>query len=314
MAGGQGGGLDALGRGGVAGGQQPAAHRHQVRREDDRHGLAGGPAELLLDLWRVAVPANPIRGDALVGLHVQVGVGERAPGAGEAGLGVDHDAVRLKQAGGEQRGQREQGGGRVAPGHRHPPRPAQLLAVQLRQAVRPGAELSWAGMVDAVPGWVGSRVVEAEVGGEVDHQARGRAQPGGEPGRPAVREGREQHVGALGEPLVHGAEGEIAVGLGEAGVAGGHRLTGAGVPRRPAHPQVRVAGEQAEQLRTGVAGGAKHPGSDRTHTNEYPEKLKICNGNARFGRIFLAECIRSAKICSRAAGLPRLKTACRGPA
>ena len=45
---------DRARRAGVDDGEDAAVHRHQVRREDHLDGLAGGPAENLLDLrlWR----------------------------------------------------------------------------------------------------------------------------------------------------------------------------------------------------------------------------------------------------------------------
>ncbi len=70
--------------------------------------------QLLLDLGRVAVRGDLVRDDVLAG-HRQVrGLVERAPGAGDPLLGVDHD-VR-DQAGAGERGEREQRRGRVAAG------------------------------------------------------------------------------------------------------------------------------------------------------------------------------------------------------
>src|SRR5215207_816536 len=73
----------ALGETRVAGGQQPAVDRDQVGREG--HWLA----ELLLDLGRVAVRVDLVRAHVVGGARVVDRLGGPAPGAADAGLGVD---------------------------------------------------------------------------------------------------------------------------------------------------------------------------------------------------------------------------------
>jgi hypothetical protein len=87
-----------------------------------------------------------------------------------------------------------------------------------------------------------------------------------------VGQGAEQHVGALLQALVDRAEGELAVGGLEAGVAGDERLAGRLVAGRPGDVQVRVAGQQAQQLGPGVARGAEHADvAGSSHEDSYAE-------------------------------------------
>ena len=187
-------------------------------------------------------------------------------------LGVDHDPVGRDQPGGDQRGQGQQGRRRVAAGHGHPGGAPQLLAVELGQAVRPGAELVGERVLRPVPGRVGTRVAQPEVGREVDDQP-GRGQgPRGELGRPAMGQGAEQHVGALLEALVDRAEGELAVGGPQPGIAGDERLAGRLVARRPGDVEVGMAGQEAQQLGPGVARGAEHADvAEGSHEDSYAE-------------------------------------------
>ena len=96
--------------------EDAAVHRRQVRREDHLHGLAGGPAENLLDLRLMAVLADAVGRDALVALgKVRVQLG-RAARAGNAALAIDDDVVRLDPAGLQQRRERQDGRGGIAAG------------------------------------------------------------------------------------------------------------------------------------------------------------------------------------------------------
>ena len=237
--------------------------------EGHGHLGPGGKGQLLLDLGGVPVAPHLVGGDVLVGLDEQVAVDQRAAGARQPRLGVDHDPFGGGQPGGDQRGQREQGGGRVAAGHGHPAGPAQLVPVQLGQAVGPAAELLRERMLGAVPDGIGARVAQPEVGRQVDDQAGGGQRPGGDLRRPAVRQGQEQHVGALFQTLIDRAEDELAVGGPEPRIAGDQRLAGRLVPGGPGDLEPRMAGQQSQQLGAGVAGGAENAGSTGGHQNSY---------------------------------------------
>ena len=97
-------------------------------------GVGGSSsAELLLDLRRVAVRGDLVGEDVLARHREVRGLVERAPGAGDALLGVDHDVGDQPRA--RERREREQRGGRVAAGVGDDRRGGDLLAVQLGQPV-----------------------------------------------------------------------------------------------------------------------------------------------------------------------------------
>ncbi len=93
------------------------------------------------------------------------GLVERAPGAGDALLGVDHDVG--DQPGARERREAEQRGRRVAAGVGDDAGAGDLLAVQLGQAID-GAGEQLGARVGAVPLLVGRERGQAEVGAEVD--------------------------------------------------------------------------------------------------------------------------------------------------
>ena len=116
----------------VAAGQLALVERHEVRLELDRQ-VGAEQRELLLDLRRVPVGGDLVGEDVLAG-HRQVrGLVERAAGAGDALLGVDHHVG--DQPGARERREREQRRGRVAAGVGDDPGAGDLLAVQLGEPV-----------------------------------------------------------------------------------------------------------------------------------------------------------------------------------
>ena len=78
---------------GVRGG----GHGPSRRREDHLDGRPGGDAQQLVDLRRVAMPADVVRRHALVALRVMRGQTRGPAGAGNPGLRVDDDPLRLDQ-------------------------------------------------------------------------------------------------------------------------------------------------------------------------------------------------------------------------
>ena len=124
-----------------------------MRRERDRHGLAGEARERALDLGDVPVAGRLVGLNAALDLaHVRA-LGRLAPGARDARLAVDRDR-RVEQAGLGERREGERRGRRVAAGIRDLARVEHVLAEQLGQPVGP----------------VG---IEPEVGAEVDDRRAG---------------------------------------------------------------------------------------------------------------------------------------------
>ena len=120
-------------------------------------GVAGDVRERELHLGGVAVGEQPVGGDVLVGLGEEAGGLQPAARAGDAGDGVDHDARRLDQAGGEQGCQRERGRRRVAAGRRDVAGRGDLVAVELGHAEREALEQVGGRVRFAVPLLVGRR-------------------------------------------------------------------------------------------------------------------------------------------------------------
>ena len=110
----------------------------------------------------------------------------------------------------------------------------------------------------AVPLLVGG-CGEAEVGAEVDEVPDAVDQVGDEALRLAVREGQEDEVEAVEGRGVERVEGQVRVGGGERRVQVGDRGAGLTVPGGGDDLEVRVGGEQAEQLGAGVARPAHDP-------------------------------------------------------
>src|SRR5919107_2858427 len=131
-----------------AGRQDAPAHRHQRRREADRHLPARGPGQALHHLRRVPVhPTHPVgahRPQHLAAQQMRLHRPARPRGPRRG----DHHHLGLHQPGGQRRGQRQAHRGRIAAGHRDPPRTGQPrpLAGQLGQPVGPGT-----GVLAAVP-------------------------------------------------------------------------------------------------------------------------------------------------------------------
>ena len=136
-------------------------------------GRARRHAQNLLDLRRVAVPADVVGRDALVALGVVGGELQRAAGPGNAALRVDDDRLRIDQPGLQQRRQRQNGRRRIAARIGHQLGRRNLLAEQLGQPVDDLAQPLRVGMLLAVPLGVDFGVVQPVVGAEIDDPAAG---------------------------------------------------------------------------------------------------------------------------------------------
>ena len=237
-------GRDALGEPGRGGGEDPAGHRREHRRERQRDLLPRGLGERLLDLGGVLVrAADLVRRELPHDRAREQRVAGLAPRAGGAAGGHDDDVVRLDEAGGEQRCQAEDHAGGIAAGvgdatARADQRP---LAVELGHAVGPGARVRAA--VVALPGL---RRLEPVVGAQVDHD-RAVLQVGGDRAGLAVRQREEDDVG-LGEGVGVGRDERAVAQGGEMRVQRGDPRTGAAARRQRADGEVGVAEQQAHEL------------------------------------------------------------------
>ena len=180
--------------------------------------------------------------DVLVGLHVAEPAGAAATRAGDAALGVDHDAVGLDEPLAHQRRQRQQRRRRVAPGIRQPRRADDLLALagQLRQPVDPP---------------LGEAVVATDVD-HADRRVHRREQrsrlPGGERGEEHVQ--LRHAVG--GEGLDHHRSGAMTA---QGRHALRERLARRALAGGEGDAEGRVRGTQPQQLDPRVAADPDDP-------------------------------------------------------
>ncbi len=147
----------------VAGHEQPAAHRQQVRDEADRE------SERLRDLRGVLVGADAVGREVL---EHEAGVRARrepAARARDARLRVHDDARRLERS--RERRQGEERGRGVAAGVRdQPPRGRE----ELGHGVAPVGQRLRRGVLEAVPGGIEPGIGEPVRAGEVDDDRSGR--------------------------------------------------------------------------------------------------------------------------------------------
>ncbi len=209
-------------------------------------------ADDLLHLGCVPVVEQAVGREVLVHRAEVAGVLERPTGARNPGRSVHHDAGRLDQSGPHQGGQGQRGRRRVAAGHGHPGGADDLVPEQLGQPVREVGQQLGSGVLGAVPLRVGRRILQPEVGREVQH-----------PRHPVLHLGHDRLAGAVGQAAehdvepVHGLgrvrlEGHVAVDGAQARIEIGHRRARLGVPRGQHHLHLRMARHQPHELGAGV--------------------------------------------------------------
>ena len=206
-------------------GEQPAVQRGEVRREHE--APLARDVEDLLDLGRVAVRAHAI------GLQVLVCEAEMRARRGllartrDARDGVDDDGAAWSREARADRGRRRERGCRGIAASAGDERELtvgtsgrdadQFVWEELRQAERRAGQQVACRVRGVVPLLVDGRILEAEVGREVDDRraARHEARRHGECRR--VRHGQEHELARVERRVVVRGEGEVG-GAGEAGV------------------------------------------------------------------------------------------------
>ena len=134
-----------------------------MRGEVDGDGSARGQSKLLLDLGHMAVTADAVRRQPLARFGEQNVLLERAPGAGNARLGVDDDVLACDQFRLGERKQRKQHGGGIAAGTGHQPRRTDLVAVVLGKPVHRRLDQLGGAMLVGVPLGVEFRIAQPEI-------------------------------------------------------------------------------------------------------------------------------------------------------
>ena len=175
---------------------------------------------------------------------------QRPARPGHPGHRVDDDAARVDRV--PQRPEGEQDGGRVAAGVRDE---RALDGAELRQTVRPAAELLRAGVREAVPGVVLAGVRQPVRTREIDDDAAGGSV---ELGRLLVGQADDRHVGLAGErgrvrDQPRHAPAAVPV---QARIEGACVLTGQRVGPDRVELELRVMEDAVERLLPGVPGGS----------------------------------------------------------
>ncbi len=181
---------------------------------------------------------------------------ERTPRPRDAVLQIADDLVEVDQPTFDQGPQRVLHGRGVAAGAGHQPRFADIVAVELGQAIY-GLFLQIGRHMDrAIPFLVGRRIAQAEIGAEVDHlHQTGKIAHEGL--AEAMRKGREDEVD-LGEiNLFDGAE-HRKIEMAQLGINAGHGLARLTVGRQGRDPQFGVGGDDPHEFGAGIARGAKY--------------------------------------------------------
>ena len=241
----------------------------------------------LFDLGGVAVAEQAVGVEVLVD-RAERGVGLRRPPRPRHAAGrVDHDPRRLDQPVADERGEGEGGGGHVAAGGGDQRRSLVIGPVQLGQPVDELAQQLGAVVLLAVPGGVQRRVLEAEVGGQVDQPLHPAPELGDEAlGRP-VGQAQEDQVEAGRRLDVDRLEAKPGVGGGQAGIQLGDRGTGLGVARGQHDLEIGVLGAEAEQFGPGEPGGAddadgEHRATLYVEVHRYARPFRACEPTAAY--------------------------------
>ena len=146
-----------------------------MRTKADDDGLPGGQRKLLLDLGKVPVAR------CAVGFGVLVALGEKevdfrlAPGPADPAHAVDDDLRRVQQPGLQQRRERREHAGGIAPRRGHEPGGGDRRAAsrQFRQAVDRLGEQRGSRVLVSVELAVNPGVAQAEIRAQIDHPQPG---------------------------------------------------------------------------------------------------------------------------------------------
>ena len=246
----------AINHRGVERGVDTANHRCQVRHEGQPDILPGRAAQPLANLRQMAVTFNRVGLHAFAGLTEQRADTGAAPGATDARLAVGNQRGRIGQPLLQQRQETQLSGGRVATGHGNQARLLDRLAVDLRQAVDGLRQQFRRAMRLAVPLGPFFGILQAEVGGQIDHLGASGQQLTGQGMRHAMRSGKEHHVAAAEGRHVRHAESQAVVVAAQIGVHVGDLDALFRTRGDHRHFRLRVLRQQTQQLHTGVARAA----------------------------------------------------------
>ena len=232
-----------------------------------RERQSSGDSQDLLDLGGVAVRAHAVGLKVFVGKAEVRPLGGLLPRPGNTGNRVGHhDAAFGHQAAAKGGSGGKRGGRGIAAGAGHDHGLARravgggarkLVARQLGQPERRLREQARCGVGRLVPCLKDGRILEPEVGREVDHAYAAGDEPGRQAERRRVRHCQKGHVAAVEGGLVERTEGKVGH-AGESGVRLRDRRAGQCVGGDRNQLEVGVTHEQAHELDARETGRADH--------------------------------------------------------
>ena len=222
-------------------------------REVDPRNISA-QSQLLLDLGGVTVPDRPERAHHTRPLRMVAILARLASALARADLALDNDGPRtVDHARPEERKERENRRGRIAARAGDPRRGADLIPVELRDAVCPSLKPRRPRVGRAVPAVVGRRIAQPVIARQIDQNRAAvlklvRAMR-------AVRQREKEDVAFAHVLVVH--EGK-ARAFAEVRVRGAHRLSGERLAAGDDLVDLRMGQQQAQQLAARIPGGTDH--------------------------------------------------------
>ena len=184
---------------GIAGSEDAAGHRHEMRREVQRYLAFDEMTQSLFDFRRMAVGGNAVCLEVVVELReMSLELGRTACARG-ARFGIDDDRIRFDEFVLDERSQCQNAGRRIAAGVADDLGIFYLVAVQFSQAV--DALSIFMRVLYFVPLFVDARVIKAVVSTEIDDAHRRIFQSLAYFHSMAVRQTDEYEIAVLGDDV-----------------------------------------------------------------------------------------------------------------
>ena len=232
-----------------AGREDAPVHRREMRCEQD---LA---AKLHLHLGRVPVVEEPIGVHVLVD-RVEMGdVLEALARTADAGSRVDSDRVRIDQP--QQRPKRQDRRGRIAAGGGNRLRALDGVSMQFGNAVDELPHQSRRLVRLMIPAFIARRVVQPEIGAEIDEGDAARDDLRRHCLAVTVRQGREDQAGAIQRRWLEPLDPRARIGQGQMRMNVAKSCACLAVAEQPDGVEMGMAGAEPQQLRAHESRGSK---------------------------------------------------------
>ena len=229
-----------------------AYHRGEVRHKRKANLLADNARQPLPDLRQMPMSSHAISFEVIRRLGEQSGNFRLASGTGHTRLGIGNQAARVNHARFQQRDKSQLHRRRITTGVGNQPRRFGLYAINFRQPINGLAHQIGTGVRHAIPFFPYSDILQAEVGGQVNHlHARIQQCPRLLHGN-TIRGGKEHQIALIQMRLIRMGERQIH----KAAQAGEHltdRCARIGARRNHLQRNLRMPCQQAQQLHAGIA-------------------------------------------------------------